>query len=125
MKIFLSLQISGTDDYHDRAADLELNVARFFDAKKIYNPVYSHRPLMWHLRYIILILSGFSKFSPIIWKLYMSEAMRNLFLCDNIVMGMGWDQSKGCRIEYEAAKAAGIRIFYETNKGFKTYENNL
>lgn len=33
--------------------------------------------------------------------------------CDSIYLMKGWEKSEGCKIEYEVAKACGMKIFKE------------
>lgn len=112
MKAFISIPVTGTCDASERAADAELNIVKFFDPRKVYNPVYAYRPMRWKIYYIILRLAGAD--DRTIWLHYMAETTRNLYYCNTIFMCLGWERSEGCRIEHEIAMRIGIDIFYET-----------
>lgn len=44
------------------------------------------------------------------WVYYMRASIKDLALCDTIVMLPGWSNSKGARIEHELARALNFRI---------------
>lgn len=44
------------------------------------------------------------------WLGYMRMAVRQLVLCDQVVMLPGWLQSRGARIEWLLAKLLGLRV---------------
>lgn len=44
---------------------------------------------------------------------YMRTDLTAMLECDAIYMLTGWEQSSGARTEFEAARAAGLTIFYE------------
>lgn len=48
------------------------------------------------------------------WGFYMGKNIQNLADrgCTDILMGEGWNQSKGCRVEHETAKILGINRLY-------------
>jgi hypothetical protein len=44
---------------------------------------------------------------------YLAGSLRNLAKCDAILMMKGWEHARGCLIEFQAARAYGVRILYE------------
>lgn len=44
---------------------------------------------------------------------FLGNDIKHLLLCDNILMGKGWENSKGCKLEYYAALLYNIKIFFE------------
>lgn len=46
---------------------------------------------------------------------HMKKDIRELLKCDAIVMLSGWQLSKGCKTEWEVAKAVGLRVLYESD----------
>lgn len=50
------------------------------------------------------------KNEPLYW---LSQSIMLLSTADVIVMGSGWENSRGCIIEYECAKRYGMLVIYE------------
>ena len=46
---------------------------------------------------------------------FMGDDIRRVLECDVILMCEGWENSKGCNLEFQAAKIFGKHIFYEKN----------
>ena len=44
---------------------------------------------------------------------FLAKSLENMSLCHTAYFCKGWDQTRGCRIEHEAAKAYGLEILYE------------
>lgn len=51
---------------------------------------------------------------------FLAKSLENMALCDVAFFCDGWDETRGCRIEHEAAKQYGLTILYEDD--FKTKE---
>jgi hypothetical protein len=47
------------------------------------------------------------------WKEYMQADIAELIYCHAIVLCEGWNESKGCKLEWEIAKGLGLRIIDE------------
>ena len=47
-----------------------------------------------------------------LWKTMMSAAMVCLIRCNNIILMVGWSESKGARRELDSAMACGHRLWY-------------
>ena len=116
MKAYLSLPISGTDDYHERAFDAEMNIRNQFDVNRIVNPVYVRRPVLWMVKYLYLKLL---KENRKIWLHYMRDDVKHLFYCTDIFLCQGWELSAGCNLEYKIAFELGLRIWFESGGGWK------
>ena len=43
---------------------------------------------------------------------HIRKDIENLLRCDSIVMCEGWEQSRGCRLEWHIATMLGLKIFY-------------
>lgn len=46
---------------------------------------------------------------------HMKKDIRELLKCDAIVMLSGWQSSRGCKTEWDVARAIGLRIYYESD----------
>ena len=44
---------------------------------------------------------------------FLAKSLENMSLCHAAYFCKGWEDARGCRIEHDAAKAYGLRIFYE------------
>lgn len=44
---------------------------------------------------------------------FMAKSLENMSLCDAAYFCKGWEQTRGCHIEHEAAKVYGVKIIYE------------
>lgn len=44
---------------------------------------------------------------------FLAKSLDHMSLCDAVYFCKGWENARGCRIEYEAAKAYGLEIIYE------------
>ena len=42
---------------------------------------------------------------------YIGEDMKKLLLCDAVFLCDGWNRSKGCRLEVQAASLYGMRLY--------------
>lgn len=93
MRIYISGQITGATDYQKRFEKAEqlLNAAGYV----AINPakVNAQLPEVSH-------------------KDYMKTSLAMLDMCDAIFMLPGWQDSKGCEIEFEYAYAHGIHIIF-------------
>ena len=93
MRIYISGQITGTTDYQKRFEKAEqlLNTAGYV----AINPakVNAQLPEVSH-------------------KDYMKTSLAMLDMCDAIFMLPGWQDSKGCEIEFEYAYEHGIHIIF-------------
>lgn len=47
------------------------------------------------------------------YNAYMGRVIEALLDCDEVVFRKGWNESKGCLLEYEAARIYGKRITFE------------
>lgn len=47
---------------------------------------------------------------------FLAKSLENMSLCHAAYFCRGWETTRGCRIEHEAAKAYGLRIIYEEEK---------
>lgn len=45
---------------------------------------------------------------------FLAKSLENMSLCHAAYFCNGWEQTRGCRIEHEAAKAYGLEIIYES-----------
>lgn len=48
------------------------------------------------------------------WNAYMRAGIRELLICDAIVMLDGWEKSRGAEIEKDLAEKLGLKIYYES-----------
>lgn len=44
---------------------------------------------------------------------FLAKSLENMSLCHVAYFAKGWEQARGCRIEYAAAVAYGLEIIYE------------
>lgn len=44
---------------------------------------------------------------------FLAKSLENMSLCHAAYFCKGWEQTRGCRIEHEAAVAYGLEIIYE------------
>lgn len=44
---------------------------------------------------------------------FLAKSLEDMSLCHAAYFCKGWENARGCRIEYEAAKAYGLEIIYE------------
>ena len=44
---------------------------------------------------------------------FLAKSLENMSLCHAAYFCKGWENARGCRIEYEAAVAYGLEILYE------------
>lgn len=45
---------------------------------------------------------------------FLAKSLENMSLCHAAYFCKGWEETRGCRIEHEAAKAYGMTIIYES-----------
>ena len=45
---------------------------------------------------------------------FLAKSLESMSLCHAVYFCKGWEQTRGCRIEHEAAKAYGLEIIYES-----------
>ena len=93
MKIYLSGPISGYDI--DERKAVFSNAAEKLTSKgyDVFNPIET------------IVQKPYSE--------YIRHDLKQLLDCDAIYILNGWRDSEGCRIEYQVAKAIGIKIFKE------------
>lgn len=44
---------------------------------------------------------------------YLAKSLESMSLCHTAYFCKGWENTRGCKIEHEAAKAYGLEIIYE------------
>lgn len=44
---------------------------------------------------------------------FLAKSLESMSLCNVVYFCKGWKETRGCRIEHEAAKAYGLTIIYE------------
>ncbi len=44
---------------------------------------------------------------------FLAKSLESMSMCHAVYFCKGWEKARGCRIEYEAAKAYGLTILYE------------
>lgn len=44
---------------------------------------------------------------------FLAKALENMSLCDAAYFCKGWENTRGCKIEHEAAIAYGLEVIYE------------
>ena len=44
---------------------------------------------------------------------FLAKSLESMSLCHVVYSCKGWEQTRGCRLEHEAAKAYGMKIIYE------------
>jgi hypothetical protein len=69
------------------------------------------------LKFIILKLASADE--RILWLHFMKDDIRHIFDCTDIFMCNGWQQSEGCQIEHKLALGLKLRIWVETEKGWR------
>ncbi len=47
---------------------------------------------------------------------FLAKSLENMSLCHAAYFCKGWENTRGCRIEYDAAVAYGLEIIYEEEK---------
>lgn len=45
---------------------------------------------------------------------FIAKSLESMSLCHAAYFAKGWEQTRGCRIEHEVAKAYGVEIIYES-----------
>lgn len=65
---------------------------------------------LFDFRYDVVKELGFDNF-----PLYcLAKSLEEMAACDAVYFCDGWEHTRGCRIEHEAAKAYGLELLYET-----------
>ena len=98
MKIYISGAITGTDDYMERFAKAEKKLTE--KGYSVINPAKVNAQLP----------------EDTTRKEYMKTSIAMLDMCDIIFLMDGWQQSKGCGIEFEYAYEHGISIVFEKGR---------
>lgn len=99
MKIYISGPITGTTGYQERFAEAE---EKIYAAGNIpVNPERVNRQLPEQTTH----------------EEYMQTSIAMLDMCDVILMLPGWQESKGCNIEFEYAYEHGIHIVFAGGRG--------
>lgn len=44
---------------------------------------------------------------------FLAKSLENMSLCNVVYFVKGWENTRGCKLEHEAAKAYGLQIIYE------------
>lgn len=44
---------------------------------------------------------------------FLAKSLEKMSLCQAVYFCKGWDKTRGCKLEHEAAKAYGLEIIYE------------
>lgn len=44
---------------------------------------------------------------------FLAKSLENMSLCHTAYFCKGWENTRGCRLEHEVAKAYGVKIIYE------------
>ncbi len=44
---------------------------------------------------------------------FLAKSLENMSLCHTVYFCKGWEQTRGCKIEHDAAVAYGLNIIYE------------
>lgn len=91
--IYISGQISGTDDYIQRFSECEKNLLHDFD--KVINPAR-------------ICIETFGKPELMSWSDLMFFSLRHLRHCTHIYLMSGWEKSYGARIEQLWAEKLGL-----------------
>lgn len=94
-RIYISGKITGTDDYMERFAEAERDLAKA--GYEVVNPAK-----------LDLIMPKTATH-----KEYMDMCITLLEMCDYIYMLHGWEQSKGANMELCKAKELKMHIFYQ------------
>lgn len=45
---------------------------------------------------------------------FLAKSIENMSLCDIAYFVKGWDDARGCRLEFEIAKAYGLEVIFES-----------
>lgn len=98
MTVYLSGQITGTNDYRERFDKAYREVSRYH---KAINPVDISDALDDVLPY------------PADYEDYMRADLDILKDCDAIYMLRGWTNSNGARREFDFAKRNGLAVYFE------------
>lgn len=54
------------------------------------------------------------------WRVHMKKDLQDLLTCDVIFLCKDWEKSKGCKLEFDVATSAGIKVVYEDTRPFQT-----
>ena len=98
MKIYISGAITGTNDYMERFAKAEKELTE--NGYSVINPAKVNAQLPEDTTY----------------EEYMEMCFCMLDMCDSVYFINGWEDSKGCLMEYGFSIKKGIGILYENNK---------
>ena len=98
MKIYISGAITGTDDYMERFAKAEKELTE--KGYSVVNPAKVNAQLPEDTSY----------------EEYMNMCFCMLDMCDGVYFINGWEDSKGCLMEYGFSIKKGIEILHENNK---------
>ena len=98
MKIYISGAISNTDNYMERFAKAEKGLTE--NGYSAINPAKVNAQLPEDTSY----------------EEYMKMSFCMLDICDGVYFINGWEDSKGCLMEYGFSIKKGIDILYENNK---------
>ena len=98
MKIYISGAISNTDNYMERFAKAENELTE--NGYSAINPAKVNAQLPEDTSY----------------EEYMKMSFCMLDMCDGVYFINGWEDSKGCLMEYGFSIKKGIDILYENNK---------
>lgn len=98
MKVYISGPITGTTDYMERFRSIEERMAAA--GIVAINPAKVNAQLPGTLSHAE----------------YMKTSIAMLDMCEAVYMMAGWQQSKGCNIEFEYACEHGIAIYFEVGK---------
>lgn len=93
--IYISGQITGTDDYMERFAEAEKQLTE--RGYTVINPAKINANLPENTPY----------------KRYIDISLELLRGCDSIYMLDGWEESKGARLEYYYAETMGYKILHQ------------
>lgn len=44
---------------------------------------------------------------------FLAKSLENMSLCNVVYFCKGWENTRGCKLEHDAAKAYGLEIIYE------------
>lgn len=47
---------------------------------------------------------------------FLAKSLEHMSLCHAVYFCKGWENTRGCRLEHEAAKAYGLEIIYEEER---------
>ena len=53
---------------------------------------------------------------------FLAKSLEKMSLCHAVYFCKGWEKARGCRLEHEAAKAYGLEIIYEEQKGTENHD---